>query len=175
MMIRRLGECPGDLVQKIRPGEFQLALLRELPHRMQQDGHVQLFRLGIKLHCPRVAGMEILVGRGKGDSPKLQVVSCRPQLIQGRPFGRIDSGKADQLLRKAVDIFSHIGVGDFRLEVFALKAQDDGLIDQGGLRPVVIRIGRGQGCRQFGFPEGESRGGRLTRERGRSPKSSCPS
>ena len=141
MTIRSWGKVRATSSKSAGRANSSLLCSVELANRMNQDGHPQFLGLGVKPHGPGIAGMEILIGRGKGDSPKLQMVACGVQFVDGRPFGGIDAGESYQFLGKAIDVLGDIGIGDFRLKVFAFEPQDDGFVHDGRLGPMMIGIG----------------------------------
>src|SRR6185437_5648134 len=97
--------------------------------------------LGIDAHRARVSRMEILIGGGNGDPAKMQFFFSGHDFLGGRLLSWIDTSKADQLLREAVDVFSNVLVWNLRLKVAALKPKHDGLIHGCALSQVMVRIG----------------------------------
>ena len=118
--------------------------------------------------------MEILAGRGKGDAAKPEIAAGGQKVVEGRVLGGVDAGEADEFLGEAVDVFGNVAVGNFGSQIFAFESEDDGLIDDGGLCPMVVGVGGGDG-RQFALPDGAILGTRPRLGREASPKSSWPS
>ena len=106
------GERPRHFIQKVGPAEFQLALLGELPAGMHEHRHGELLGLGVKVHGPRISGVEVLVGRRNRDTAQVQVFLGHVQVFDGRGLGGVDAGEADQLLRESAHVVGDILVGD---------------------------------------------------------------
>ena len=117
--------------------------------------------------------MEILVGWGNRDAAQMQFFVGGNDFLGRCPFGRVDPGKADQLLREAADVVGDVAVGDFRLKIAALESKNDGFIDRVALGPMVIGIAAGM-TRQTPFCT-LIREGRFRPERWVFPKSRFPS
>src|SRR5262245_26553751 len=89
------GEGAGDFVQQVGAAILELALFSELAAGMKQDGHLELFGLGVNLHRPRVAWVEVLIGRGDGDAGKTERILGRVNLFRRTLLGGINSSKSD--------------------------------------------------------------------------------
>jgi len=57
--------------------------------------------------------VEILIGWRDRDPAQVEVDLGRPHLVHRPALGGVDAGEADQLLRVAIDIFSHVLIRDF--------------------------------------------------------------
>ena len=108
---------------------------------VQENRHAESGRLGEDLHGAAVGGVEILGRRRNGDAADSGLGMGGPKFVEGlAQIRRVDPDKSDELVRVGPDELTNQLGRDLDVEIAALVAQDEALVDRlAGCEQVLHR------------------------------------
>jgi hypothetical protein len=105
---------------------------------------VELFGDGVELEGAAVGGVMILAGGGDDGAGEGVFEAGLAEVLAGVGVGGIDAGEAEESGGVGGDVVADVTVGDVGGEELGDEAEDEGLIDLGGLELVVFAVCGGE-------------------------------